>query len=49
MSEAGFREGAIDYIELPASDFDAVQGFPGGRRYHFTDPGGNELAVWTTD
>ena len=21
--------------------------FPGGRRFHFTDPGGNELAVWT--
>lgn len=20
--------------------------FPGGRRFHFTDPGGNELAVW---
>jgi predicted enzyme related to lactoylglutathione lyase len=22
--------------------------FPGGRRFHFRDPGGNELAVWTT-
>jgi uncharacterized protein len=21
--------------------------FPGGRRFHFTDPSGNELAVWT--
>ncbi len=21
--------------------------FPGGRRFHFTDPFGNELAVWT--
>lgn len=21
--------------------------FPGGRRFHFTDPGGNELAVWS--
>ena len=20
--------------------------FPGGRRFHFTEPGGNELAVW---
>ena len=20
--------------------------FPGGRRFHFTDPGGNEYAVW---
>ena len=21
--------------------------FPGGRRFHFTDPGGNEMAVWS--
>ena len=21
--------------------------FPGGRRFHFRDPSGNELAVWT--
>ncbi|MBV1857955.1 MAG: VOC family protein [Nannocystaceae bacterium] len=21
--------------------------FPGGRRFHFTDPGGNELGVWS--
>ena len=21
--------------------------FPGGRRFHFTDPGGTELAVWS--
>jgi predicted enzyme related to lactoylglutathione lyase len=21
--------------------------FPGGRRFHFTDPCGNELAVWS--
>jgi uncharacterized protein len=23
--------------------------FPGGRRFHFTDPSGNELAVWAKD
>ena len=23
--------------------------FPGGRRFHFRDPSGNELAVWTED
>ncbi|WP_088340606.1 VOC family protein [Robiginitalea sediminis] len=23
--------------------------FPGGRRFHFRDPGGNELAVWSED
>ena len=25
----------------------AVFNFPGGRRFHFTDPHGNEFAVWT--
>lgn len=23
--------------------------FPGGRRFHFTEPGGNELAVWSEE
>lgn len=23
--------------------------FPGGRRFHFTDPNGNELAVWNKE
>lgn len=23
--------------------------FPGGRRFHFIEPGGNEMAVWSTD
>lgn len=25
----------------------AIFDFPGGRRFHFNDPHGNELAVWT--
>ena len=25
----------------------AIFAFPGGRRFHFIDPGGNELAVWS--
>lgn len=24
-----------------------IQGFPGGRRFHFIEPGGNELGVWS--
>lgn len=37
---------AIDYIELtPKEPF----AFPGGRRFHFTDPSGNEPAVWSED
>jgi uncharacterized protein len=23
--------------------------FPGGKRFHFTDPGGNGLAIWSND
>ena len=34
-------ESAGGKIVKPAFDF------PGGRRFHFTDPDGNELAVWT--
>jgi len=25
----------------------AIFAFPGGRRFHFAEPGGNELAVWS--
>ena len=25
----------------------AIFAFPGGRRFHFTDPSGNELGVWS--
>ena len=25
----------------------AIFSFPGGRRFHFREPGGNELAVWS--
>lgn len=24
-----------------------IQSFPGGRRFHFLEPGGNELGVWS--
>jgi len=24
-----------------------IQSFPGGRRFHFIEPGGNELGVWS--
>lgn len=27
---------------------EAIFPFPGGRRFHFTDPAGNVIAVWTT-
>ncbi|WP_402372029.1 VOC family protein [Isoptericola rhizosphaerae] len=36
---------------VTASGGTVVEGpyeFPGGRRFHFTDPSGNELGVWAT-
>ena len=35
-------EGAGGTITTPPFDF------PGGRRFHFADPSGNELAVWSS-
>lgn len=37
----GAVESAGGSIEKPIFDF------PGGRRFHFRDPSGNELAVWS--
>ena len=39
-SEQAVRK-AIGEITAP------IFSFPGGRRFHFKDPSGNELAVWT--
>jgi len=39
-SEAAVRK-AGGVITVP------IFSFPGGRRFHFTDPAGNELAVWS--
>jgi predicted enzyme related to lactoylglutathione lyase len=44
-----------DDLEASASAVEAAGGtvvdppfdFPGGRRFHFTDPSGNRLGVWT--
>ena len=32
--------------EAGGSILKPIYAFPGGRRFHFTDPAGNELAVW---
>jgi len=39
-AERRVREAGGEIVR-PAFDF------PGGRRFHFTDPAGNELAVWS--
>jgi predicted enzyme related to lactoylglutathione lyase len=38
-SVAAVRKAGGEIVKEPYS-------FPGGRRFHFTDPSGNELAVW---
>ncbi len=39
-AEGKVRAGGGKIVKPPFS-------FPGGRRFHFTDPSGNELAVWS--
>ena len=34
-------------VELGATISTDIFGFPGGRRFHFTDPTGNEYAIWS--
>ncbi len=34
-------------VELGATISTETFSFPGGRRFHFKDPNGNELAVWS--
>ena len=34
-------------VRAAGASADEPYPFPGGRRFHFTDPGGNELAVWS--
>jgi predicted enzyme related to lactoylglutathione lyase len=40
-SLAAVREAGGEVVKEPF-------GFPGGRRFHFRDPSGNELAVWAS-
>ena len=41
-------EAIQDQVESAGGDISVpIFSFPGGRRFHFTDPSGNELAVWT--
>lgn len=34
-------------IEAGGNVIQDIYSFPGGQRFHFTDPSGNELAVWS--
>jgi predicted enzyme related to lactoylglutathione lyase len=41
-------EGALERVRQSGGVLTKeIFSFPGGRRFHFADPNGNELAVWT--
>ncbi len=40
-------EAAKDAVRNAGSELFNEQEFPGGKRFHFLDPSGNELAIWT--
>ena len=41
-------EGTLAKVEAAGGDIiRPIFSFPGGRRFHFADPSGNELAVWS--
>jgi predicted enzyme related to lactoylglutathione lyase len=35
-------------VQAAGGEITEHHAFPGGRRFHFLDPSGNELAVWTS-
>jgi predicted enzyme related to lactoylglutathione lyase len=43
----------LDAMEAKLRDMGAQitahHAFPGGRRFHFRDPNGNEIAMWTKE
>ena len=41
-------EGTLDKVKAAGAEIIAeIYDFPGGRRFHFLDPNGNELAIWS--
>lgn len=43
-------EAALTVVEASVARINKdIFAFPGGRRFHFIEPGGNELAIWSED
>ena len=41
-------ESTLDKVQSAGAEIiQPIFSFPGGRRFHFLEPGGNELAVWS--
>ncbi len=46
LFSAALEQSVQAVTEAGGTVVDGPYDFPGGRRFHFTDPSGNELAVW---
>ncbi len=44
---ADLRTASERVVELGGTISKDIYAFPGGSRFHFTDPNGNEYAVWS--
>ncbi|KAB0573621.1 MULTISPECIES: VOC family protein [Brucella] len=47
LYSAKIEETLASVTEAGGTIVKPIFAFPGGRRFHFTDPAGNELAVWS--
>ena len=46
--KAADLEAALDQVTATGADITRpIYAFPGGRRFHFREPGGTEMAVWS--
>ncbi len=42
-------EGSVEAVTAAGGTIvDPITAFPGGRRFHFADPAGNELGIWSS-
>jgi len=42
-------EASLEAVQAAGAEISVpIFSFPGGKRFHFIDPSGNELAIWTT-
>ena len=47
LYSARLEESQSKVVELGGTIAQPIFAFPGGRRFHFIEPSGNELAVWS--
>ncbi|WP_025819844.1 VOC family protein [Shewanella marina] len=47
LYSANLEQTLADVVNAGGSIIKPIFSFPGGRRFHFTEPAGNEYAVWS--